>query len=83
MVTSAEIPHADTTLKGLLPSMDADVPRQFIRSGEPSVTRLNGTSIRSLMRRGLTGAIGVFPHSAWLDELRLISTVVIDTLEFL
>lgn len=82
VVAPAEIPHADAALEGLLPSVDPDVPCQFIRPGEPSITRLNGASVRSLVRWGLTWAVGVFPHSAWLDELRLI-TVVIDSLEIL
>lgn len=82
MVAPAEISHTDTALEGLLPSVDSDVPGQFIGSGEPPVTRLNGASVRSLVRWGFAWAVGVFPHSAWLDQLRLI-TAVVDSLEVL
>lgn len=59
VIRSAEGSHADPALERLLTRVDADVASQFIGSGKPAVTSIDGTGIRALVDRSLTGTIGV------------------------
>ena len=64
VVGAREGPHAYPTLEGFLSCVDADVSRQLVRSGKPTVTVLYGAGVGSLVHRRFAGAVGVL---AWLD----------------
>lgn len=59
VVTSAEVAHANPTLEGLMSGVDSDVPRQFIRTGEPPVTAFCWAWVRPLMHWCLAWSVGV------------------------
>lgn len=59
VVTSAEVSHADPTLKGLVARVDSDVPGQLIRAREPPVTAFCWTGVGPFVNWCLAGPVRV------------------------
>lgn len=63
VIRSRERSHANATLERLLASVNSNVTRQLIGTGESSVAIFNGTRVRALVHRRFAGAVWIF---AWL-----------------
>lgn len=77
MVTPAERPHADATLKRLLSRVNADVSGEFVAAGEASVAVGDWTGVRALVDGGFAGAVRVFAGTDW-DQTDWHGTLLID-----
>lgn len=59
VVTAAEVAHANPTLEGLVPRMDADVPRQLVGPGKAPVTAFCWARVGPLVHWRLARPVGV------------------------
>lgn len=57
--------HADSALKRLLTSVDADVSSELVRAREPTIARCDWTRVLSLVDRGLARTVGILAGLDW------------------
>lgn len=63
VVAAAEVPHADAALEWFVAGVDAQVPAQLVRPGEPAIAALRRARVRPLVDGRLARSVRVLPGS--------------------
>ena len=75
VVTAAEVAHANPTLEGLVPGVDADVPRQLVRTGKAPVTAFCWARVGPLMHWCLARPVRVLARSQNGPQRQMVGVI--------